>query len=92
MASFLFFICLTPFDTGWDTYGVPIHSIGGFVMYSVRLGKKHNTVYVLTPKGHVLRFLGQGMSREEAKKLSRQVRSRLKSGGKLHSAQWRVIR
>lgn len=61
-------------------------------MYSVRIGKKHNTIYVRTPKGRILRFARMDLDRNAAKLIARRVRSQLKRGNKLNSTYWQVIK
>lgn len=61
-------------------------------MYSVRIGKQNNTVWVRTPKGRVLRLHRHDLSRDQAKRVANRIRSQLKRGGKLNSAQWQIIK
>ena len=60
--------------------------------YSVRIGKRRNTVYVRTPKGRVLRYHRAGSTRARAKDLARQVRSHLKRGGTLTQSRWIIVK
>lgn len=60
--------------------------------YSVRIGRKANTVYVRTPKGSILRFIGKLPSRDSAKRIGNQVRRRLARGGKLDPKLWTVVK
>lgn len=62
--------------------------------YSVRVGKQRQSteIYVRTPKGAVLHCRAKMPSRESAKKLCGQIRSRLAQGGKLDARYWDVVR
>lgn len=60
--------------------------------YSVRIGKTQNTVYVLTPKGRVLRYIGcVFVKRTHARKASAFIRSALRAGEKLDPKFWTVL-
>lgn len=60
--------------------------------YSVRIGKKHGTVYVQTPKGRVLRYNRVDLTHDQAKRLARRTRGALGKGAKLSRTFWTVVR
>ena len=61
--------------------------------YNVRIGKRHNTVYVRTPKGRILRFNRTDLDRNAAKLVARNVRFTLNSAGEtLNPEHWTVIK
>ena len=61
--------------------------------YSVRIGRKRNTIYVRTPKGRILRFNRTELDRDTAKMVARRVRHVLNVAGEtLNPEHWTVIK
>lgn len=58
---------------------------------SVRVGRKHNTVWVMYPSGSIYRHCRIFTTREAAKALARKVRQRVRSGGALTPSAWSKV-